>query len=70
MQLYFTSGTIAKKGAYFGQRSGSILDNVHCTGNEVSIFTCSHNSIGFHNYDHNEVAEVLVLKVNRLLSTL
>ena len=58
--MYFTSGAIAKKGAYFGQESGSILlDNVHCTGNEVSIFSCSHNSIGFHNCDHSEDAGVV-----------
>ena len=58
--MYFTSGAIAKKGAYFGQGSGSILlDNVQCTGNEASIFSCTHNGIGSHNCDHSEEAGVV-----------
>ena len=57
--MYFTSGAIARDSAYFGQGSGSILlDNVHCIGNETSIFSCSHNSIGSHNCVHSEDAGV------------
>ena len=61
--MYFTSGAIAKGYAYFGQGSGSILlDEVQCTGNEVSIFSCSHNSIGYHDCSHSEDAGVVCLK--------
>ena len=67
--MYFTSGAIARGGAYFGQGSASILlDDVQCTGNEVSIFSCSHNSIGSHNCDHSEDAGVVCLEGN--LSTM
>ena len=59
---YFISDAIAKTNAYFGRGSGSILlDNVHCTGNEASIFSCSHNSIGSHNCGHSEDAGVICL---------
>ena len=54
------SGGIAKGSAYFGQGSGSILlDDVHCTGNEVFIFSCSYNSNGSHNCVHKEDAGVV-----------
>ena len=60
--MYFTSGAIARSNAYFGQGSESILlDNVQCTGNEVSIFSCTHNGIGSYNCDHNDDAGVVCL---------
>ena len=61
--MYFTSGAIARGSAYFGQGNESILlDNVQCTGNEASIFSCTHNVIGSNNCDHNDDAGVVCLK--------
>ena len=57
--MYFTSGAIARGRAYFGQGNKSILlDDVECTGNELSIFSCTHMSIGSHDCDHTEDAGV------------
>ena len=57
--MYFTSGAIARGSAYFGEGSGSILlNNVECTGNETSIFSCPHNSIGSCNCGDNDDAGV------------
>ena len=30
------------------------LDDVHCNGNEWSIFECYHSELGHHNCDHSE----------------
>ena len=61
--LLYISDAIARGSAYFGQGSGSILlDNVLCTGNEASIFSCSHNSIGSHDCSHSEDAGVVCLE--------
>ena len=58
--LLYISGATATSVAYFGRGSGSILlDDVQCTGNETSIFSCSHNSIGSHNCDHSNDAGVV-----------
>ena len=60
--MYFTSKAIARNNAYFGQGSGSILlDDVQCTGNEASIFSCIHNTIWSHDCDHSEDAGVVCL---------
>ena len=61
--MYFTSGAIARSNAYFHQGSESILLNVvHCTGDEISIFSCNHNGIGSHICDNNEDAGVVCLE--------
>ena len=45
---------------HFGSGSGSIiLDNLHCTGNEISLFSCPHNGIGKHNCGHHKDAGVV-----------
>ncbi|XP_051561416.1 neurotrypsin-like [Myxocyprinus asiaticus] len=54
-------GGIAKAwvGAYFGAGSGRILlDEVSCTGNELSIEQCPKTAWGEHNCDHMEDAGV------------
>uniref|UniRef100_A0A3B5BFB1 SRCR domain-containing protein n=1 Tax=Stegastes partitus TaxID=144197 RepID=A0A3B5BFB1_9TELE len=46
--------------AYFGQGSGPIwLDNVQCSGNELSITDCVHGEFGFHDCGHGEDAGVI-----------
>ena len=46
--------------AFFGRGLGPILlDNVDCTGEEDSIYECSHNAWGNHNCDHSEDAGVV-----------
>ncbi|NXT12589.1 DMBT1 protein, partial [Prunella fulvescens] len=46
--------------AYFGQGSGDIvLDNVGCSGNEVSLLRCNHTGWRIHNCGHYEDASVV-----------
>ena len=43
----------------FGPGTGeTLLDDIACSGNEQSIFDCSHNGIGVHNCEHSEDAGV------------
>uniref|UniRef100_A0A672S8C5 Serine protease 12 n=1 Tax=Sinocyclocheilus grahami TaxID=75366 RepID=A0A672S8C5_SINGR len=54
-------GGIAKAwvGAYYGAGSGRVLlDEVSCTGNELSIEQCPKTAWGEHNCDHTEDAGV------------
>eukprot|EP00057_Strongylocentrotus_purpuratus_P029542 XP_011684016.1 PREDICTED: deleted in malignant brain tumors 1 protein-like [Strongylocentrotus purpuratus] len=49
----------AFSGAAFGEGSGNItLDNVHCTGEESSIFSCPNNGLGVHDCSHADDAGV------------
>lgn len=35
-----------------------VLDNLQCTGTEISLINCTHNGIGVHNCGHIEDAGV------------
>ena len=60
-------GAIPTTNAYFGEGSGSILlDNVQCTGNEASIFSCTHNAIGSNDCSHGEDAGVVCTLAGKL----
>jgi deleted-in-malignant-brain-tumors protein 1 len=53
------SGATARCCAGFGQGTGSIiLDNVQCTGSELTLLSCTANPIGTHNCAHSEDAGV------------
>ncbi|NXQ15732.1 DMBT1 protein, partial [Peucedramus taeniatus] len=59
-QLGCGAAVSATSSASFGQGSGSIyLDNVNCTGWELSIFQCSHRGWGVHKCGHSEDAGVV-----------
>lgn len=50
----------AKKGAFFGEGSDAIwLDDVKCTGQEMSILKCNHRPFGLNNCGHSEDAGVI-----------
>jgi hypothetical protein len=47
-----SNGTLMNK-EHFEQGSGQIwLDDVNCTGSELSITQCNHRTWGLHNCDH------------------
>ncbi|XP_052277355.1 scavenger receptor cysteine-rich type 1 protein M130-like isoform X2 [Dreissena polymorpha] len=53
-QLGMRNGALLKYGE-FEQGTGKIwLDDVHCSGSEVTILHCSHDNWGSHNCDHSE----------------
>nr|XP_055046944.1 deleted in malignant brain tumors 1 protein-like [Misgurnus anguillicaudatus] len=54
------TGAEAKKYSYFGPGVGTIwMDNVHCTGSELSLKQCRFNGWASHNCDHSGDAGVI-----------
>ena len=58
-QLGYEGAVTAHQSAHFGEGSGQILlDDLRCTGREVSLLECSHSGINSHNCGHGEDASV------------
>ena len=58
-QLGFGTAIAARDNAFYGQGSGQIwLDELNCTGTELTIEYCSHNGWGNQNCSHKEDASV------------
>ncbi|XP_048062262.1 deleted in malignant brain tumors 1 protein-like isoform X3 [Megalobrama amblycephala] len=67
-QLGCGGAVSATSSANFGQGSGQIwLDDVRCSGSELSLRQCSHNTIGSHNCGHGEDAGVVCSQDIRLV---
>ena len=55
----FTLDVLPVKGAFFGQGSGGILlDDLTCSGNELTLLDCSHRPLLSTDCDHSEDAGV------------
>ena len=69
-QLGFSSGQQVTTQAHFGPGTGHIhLDDVGCSGSEISIMECAHSGIGNHNCDHSEDAGVVCTDTGKGVAT-
>ena len=51
-QIGYPKGKEVRRGAYYGPGRGTMpiwLDDVECSGREISLLHCSHGGIGVHN---------------------
>lgn len=59
-QLGCDTALSGPQSAFFDQGTGPIwLDNVACSGREMSLADCKHNGFGIHNCEHSEDAGVV-----------
>ena len=59
IQLGFGAAIAARDNAFYGQSSGQIwLDEINCTGTELTIEDCSHNGWGIQDCSHGKDAGV------------
>ena len=55
MIFFYLSASSYYDSAYFGQGTGPIwLDDLGCSGSELTLLQCSHIGIGSHNCGHHE----------------
>ena len=58
-QLGYGPPIAARSKAYYGQGSGQIwLDNLNCSGNEITIGECPHAGWRMHDCEHNKDAGI------------
>ncbi|XP_061176813.1 deleted in malignant brain tumors 1 protein-like [Saccostrea echinata] len=61
---YSGHNVVERHSAYFGEGSGDILlHQVHCTGKESNLLTCSHGNVPTNNCSHSKDAGVSCLSV-------
>lgn len=68
-ELQCGAALAAKGSAFFGEGQGDIwLDDVQCSGEEMSIFQCNHKPFGTNNCGHGEDVGVICSGQSPLLS--
>ena len=56
-------------GHYYGSGSGPVwLDDVSCTGNELSLAECSHSDWGYNDCAHSEDVSIICAADSKLVS--
>ncbi|XP_022110410.1 deleted in malignant brain tumors 1 protein-like [Acanthaster planci] len=68
-ELGFSGALASLSQATFGQGIGLqiLLDNVGCSGHELTLFDCPHNGLGIHNCNHFEDAGIRCVPKPRLM---
>ena len=57
--IFYSSAYTYYSSAYFGAGTGPIwLDDLSCSGSELTLLQCSHRGLGSHNCNHSEDVSV------------